>query len=130
MVCEFFDVFPKEFPCLPPHRKMDFFIELYLGTDPISIAPYRMTPVELKELNIQLQEFQSKGFIWPSTSPWGAPVLFVKKKDGSLRFCVDYRKLNKVTVKNKYLLPHIDDLFDQLCGACYFSKIDLRSGYH
>ena len=112
MVCEFFDVFPKEFPCLPPHRKMDFFIELYLGTDPISIAPYRMTPVELKELNIQLQEFQSKGFIWPSTSPWGAPVLFVKKKDGSLRFCVDYRKLNKVTVKNKYPLPLIDDLFE------------------
>ena len=112
MVCEFFDVFPKEFPCLPPHRKMDFSIELYLGIDPISIAPYRKTPVELKELNIQLQEFQSKGFIWPSTSPWGALVLFVKKKDGSLRFCVDYRKLNKVTVKNKYPLPLIDDLFE------------------
>ncbi|RVW12300.1 Transposon Ty3-G Gag-Pol polyprotein [Vitis vinifera] len=99
-------------------------------TDPISIAPYRMAPVELKELNIQLQELQTKGFIRPSTSPWGAPVLFVKKKDGSLRLCVDYRKLNRVTVKNKYPLPRIDDLFDQLCGACYFSKIDLRSGYH
>ena len=91
---------------------MDFSIELYPGTNPISIAPYRMAPVELKELNIQLQEFQSKGFIWPSTSPWGALVLFVKKKDGSLRFCVDYRKLNKVTVKNKYPLPLIDDLFE------------------
>ncbi|RVW22844.1 Transposon Ty3-I Gag-Pol polyprotein [Vitis vinifera] len=130
MVCEFADVFPKELPCLPPHREMDFSIELYPGTDPISIAPYRMAPVELKELNIQLQELQTKGFIRPSTSPWGAPVLFVKKKDGSLRLCVDYRKLNRVTVKNKYPLPRIDDLFDQLCGACYFSKIDLRSGYH
>ena len=89
-----------------------------------------MAPLELKELNIQLQELQSKGFIRPSTSPWDAPILFVKKKDGSLRLCVDYRKLNRVTVKNKYSLPQIDDLFDQLCGACYFSKIDLRSGYH
>ena len=90
-----------------------------------------MAPVELKELNIQLQELQSKGFIRLSTSPWGAPILFLKKKDGSLRLCVDYRKLNRVTVKNKYLLPQIDDLFDQFCGACYFSKIFfLRSGYH
>ena len=103
---------------------MDFSIELYPGTDPISIAPYRMAPVELKELNIQLQELQSKGYIRPSISHWGALVLFVKKNDGSLRLCVDYRKLNRVTVKNKYPLPRIDDLFDQLCGACYFSKID------
>ena len=85
---------------------------MYPGIDPISIAPYRMAPVELKELNIQLQELQSKGFIRPSTSPWGAPILFVKKKDGSLWLCVDYRKLNRVTMKNKYLLPRIDDLFD------------------
>ena len=109
---------------------MDFSIELYPGIDPISIAPYRMAPVKHKELNIQLQELQTKGFIRPSTSHWGAPVLFVKKKDGSLRLCVDYRKLNRVTVKNKYSIPRNDDLFDQLCGACYFSKIDLRSGYH
>ena len=91
MVCEFADVFPKELPCLPPHREMDFSIELYPGTDPISIAPYRMALVELKELNIQLQELQTKGFIRPSTLPWGAPVLFIKKKDGSLRLCVDNR---------------------------------------
>ena len=89
-----------------------------------------MAPLELKELNIQLQELQTKGFIQPSTSPWGALVLFVKKKDGSLRLFVDYRKLNRVTMKNKYLLPRIDDLFVQFCRACYFSKIDLRSGYH
>ena len=101
MVCEFANVFPKEFPCLPPHREMDFSIELYPGIDPISIAPYRMAPVEHKELNIQLQEFQSKGFIQPSTSTWGAPILFVKKKDGSLRLCVDYRKLNRVIVKKQ-----------------------------
>ena len=89
MVCEFADVFTKEFPCLPPHREMDFSIELYPGTDPISIAPYRMAPVELKELNLQLQELQSKGFIRPSTSLWGALVLFVKKNDGFLLLCVD-----------------------------------------
>ena len=101
MVCEFANVFPKELPCLPPHREMDFSIELYPSIDPISIAPYRMAPIELKELNIQLQEFQSKGFIQPSTSTWGAPILFVKKKDGSLRLCVDYIKLNRVTMKKQ-----------------------------
>ena len=89
-----------------------------------------MAPDELKELNIHLQELESKEFIGPSTLPWGALVLFVKKKDGSLHLCVDYKKLKRVTVKNKYPLPRIDDLFDLLCGACYFSKIDLRSGYH
>ena len=109
---------------------MDFSIDLYPSTDPISVAPFRMAPVELKELNLQLHELQGKGFIRPSTSPWGAPVLLVKKKDGTLRLCADYRKLNRVTVKNKYPLPRIEDLFDQLNGACYFSKIDLRSGYH
>ena len=129
-VCDFADVFPDELPELPPHREMDFSIDLYPGTDPISVAPFRMAPVELKELNLQLQELQGKGFIRPSTSPWGAPVLFVKKKDGMLRLCVDYRKLNRVTVKNKYPLPRIEDLFDQLNGACYFSKFDLRSRYH
>ena len=129
-VCDFVDVFPDELPGLPPHREMDFSIDLYPGTDPISVAPFRMALVELKELNLQLQELQGKGFIRPSTSPWGAPVLFVKKKDGMLRLCVDYRKLNRVTVKNKYPLPRIEDLFDQLNEACYFSKIDLRSGYH
>ena len=89
-----------------------------------------MDPVELKELKLQVQELLEKGFICPSVSPWGAPVLFVKKKDGTLRLCVDYRQLNKMTVKNKYLLPRIDDLFDQLKGASVFSKIDLRSRYH
>ena len=129
-VCDFADVFPDELPGLPPHREMDFSIDLYPGIDPISVAPFWMAPVELKKLNLQLQKLQGKGFILPSTSPWGAPVLFVKKKDETLRLCMDYRKLNRVTVKNKYPLPRIEDLFDQLNGACYFSKIDLRSGYH
>ncbi|XP_031745581.1 uncharacterized protein LOC116406021 [Cucumis sativus] len=115
---------------LPPHREVDFAIELEPNTTPISRAPYRMAPAELKELKVQLQELLDKGFIRPSVSPWGAPVLFVKKKDGSMRLCIDYRELNKVTVKNRYPLPRIDDLFDQLQGATVFSKIDLRSGYH
>ena len=89
-----------------------------------------MVPLELKELKLQLQELLEKGFIRPSVSPWGAPVLFIKKKDGTLRLCIDYRQLNKLTVKNKYPLPRIDDLFDQLKGASIFSKINLRSGYH
>ena len=89
-----------------------------------------MAPLELKELKIQLQELLDKGFIKPTVSPWGAPVLFVKKKDGSMRLCIDYRELNKVTLRNKYPLPQIDDLFNQLQGACVFSKIDLRSGCH
>ncbi|KAA0035443.1 ty3-gypsy retrotransposon protein [Cucumis melo var. makuwa] len=100
------------------------------GAASISRAPYRMAPAELKELKVQLQELLDKGFIRPSVSPWGAPVLFVKKKDGSMRLCIDYRELNKMTVKNCYPLPKIDDLFDQLQGAIVFSKIDLRSGYH
>ncbi|KAL0539555.1 hypothetical protein IC582_023771 [Cucumis melo] len=121
---------PEELPGLPPHREVEFAIELEPGTVPISRAPYRMAPAELKELKVQLQELLDKGFIRPSVSPWGAPVLFVKKKDGSMRLCIDYRELNKVTVKNRYPLPRIDDLFDQLQGATVFSKIDLRSGYH
>ncbi|KAA0047116.1 reverse transcriptase [Cucumis melo var. makuwa] len=124
------DVFPEELPGLPTHREVEFSIELESGTVPIFRAPYRMAPAELKELKVLLQELPDKGFIRPSVSPWGAPVLFVKKKDGSMRLCIDYRELNKVTVKNRYPLPRIDDLFDQLQGATMFSKIDLRSGYH
>ncbi|KAA0048696.1 reverse transcriptase [Cucumis melo var. makuwa] len=130
VVRDYPDVFPEELPRLPPHREIEFAIELEPGTVPISRTPYRMAPVELKELKVQLQELLDKGFIQPSVSPWGAPVLFVKKKDGSMRLCIDYKELNKVTVKNKYPLPRIDDLFDQLQGATVFSKIDLRSGYY
>ena len=130
VVGEFLDLFPEELPGLPPEREVEFSIELLPGTSPISRAPYRMEPTELRELKAQLQDLIDKGFIRPSTSPWGAPVLFVKKKDGTLRLCVDYRQLNKATVKNKYPLPRIDDLFDQLQGTEYFSKIDLQSGYH
>ena len=124
------DVFPKELPGVPPEREVDLSIEVVQGTTPISRTPYRMAPTELKELKNQLQELLDKGFIRPSVSPWGAPVLFVKKKDGTLRMCIDYRQINKVTVKNKYPLPRIEDLFDQLRGASVFSKIDLRSGYY
>ena len=130
VVRDYPDVFPEDLPGLPPVREIDFAIEVEPGTVPISKAPYRMAPAELRELKVQLQELLDKGFIRPSVSPWGAPVLFVKKKDGSLRLCIDYRELNKVTIKNKYPLPRIDDLFDQLQGATVFSKIDLRSGYH
>ncbi|GJW76443.1 putative reverse transcriptase domain-containing protein [Tanacetum coccineum] len=130
VVREFADVFPDELPGLPPAREIEFGIELIPGAEPISKAPYRMAPVELKELKEQLQEMLENGFIRPSVSPWGAPVLFVKKKDGSMRLCIDYRELNRITIRNRYPLSRIDDLFDQLQGAKYFSKIDLRSGYH
>ncbi|XP_035546655.1 uncharacterized protein LOC118348672 [Juglans regia] len=130
VVDEFPDVFVEELPGLPPVRDMEFVIDLELGAAPVHKAPYRMALAKLKELKTQLQELVDKGFIQPSTSPWGAPVLFVKKKDGTLRMCIDYRELNKVTIKNKYPLPRIDDLFDQLQGAAIFSKIDLRSGYY
>ena len=130
VVREFLDVFPEDLPSIPLDREIDFQIELAPGTEPISKAPYRRAPLELKELKVQMEEVVSKGFVRPSTSPWGAPVLFVKKKDGSLRLCIDYRELNKVTIRNQYPLPRIDDLFDQLQGARVFSKIDLRSGYH
>ena len=109
---------------------MDLAIEIVPGTVPMSRAPYRMALTELKELKSQLQELLDKGFIRPSVSPWGAPVLFVKKKDGTLRMCIDYRQINKVTVKNRYPLLRVEDLFDQLKGAGFFSKIDLRSGYY
>ena len=129
-VSDYSDVFPEEFPGLPPHREIEFAIDVVSGATPASITPYRMDPMELKELKLQLQELLEKGFIRLSVSPWGALVVFLKKKDGTLQLCVDYRKLNKMTVKNKYPLPRIDDLFDQLKGSCVFSKIDLRSGYH
>ncbi|KAH9763231.1 Endonuclease [Citrus sinensis] len=130
IVREFIDVFPEDLPGLPPDQEVEFTIELVPSTTPTSRAPYRMAPIELKELKVQLQELLDKGFIRPSVSPWGAPVLFVKKKDGSMGLCIDYWQLNMVTVKNQYPLPRIDDLFDQLQGAVVFSKIDLRSGYH
>jgi hypothetical protein len=129
VVCDYPDVFPDELPGMPTDRDIEFAIELQPGTAPISKRPYMMPPAELAELKKQLQELLDKGFIRPSTSPWGCPALFVKKKDESLRMCVDYRPLNAVTIKNKYPLPRIDVLFDQLVGAKVFSKIDLRSGY-
>ena len=127
---EYADVFPDDLPGMPPDRDIEFVIELQPGTAPISKRSYRMPPNELAELKVQLQDLLDKGFIRPSSSPWGCPALFVKKKDNSLRLCVDYRPLNAVTIKNKYPLPRIDILFDQLAGAKVFSKIDLRSGYH
>ncbi|KAK2449583.1 hypothetical protein QL285_008768 [Trifolium repens] len=130
IVNEYTDVFPEDVMSLPPEREIEFSIDLIPGSQPISVAPYRMSPLELRELKTQLEELLQKHFIRPSVSPWGAPVLLVKKKDGTMRLCIDYRQLNKVTIKNKYPLPRIDDLLDQLRGATVFSKIDLRSGYH
>ena len=132
IVREYPDVFLEDLPSLPPIREIEFAIDLSheVQSQPISIPPYRLAPAELRELKVQLQDLLDKGFIRPSISPWGAPVLFVRKKDGSLRMCIDYRALNKVTIKNKYPLPRIDDLFDQLQRARIFSKIDLRSGYY
>ena len=124
-VSDFPDVFLEELPGLPPQREIEFSIDVVLGATPASITPYRMAPLELKELKLQLQVLLEMGFIRPSVSPWGAPVFFVKKKDGTLRLCIDYRQLNKLTVKKKYLLPRIDDLFDQLKGASIFLKIDV-----
>jgi hypothetical protein len=130
IVCEYPDVFPDDLRGMPPDRDIEFVIELQPGTAPISKRPYRMPPNELAELKIPLQDLLDKGYIRSSASPWGCPALFVKKKDNGLRLCVDYRPLNEVTIKNKYLLPRIDILFDQLTGSKVFSKIDLRSGYH
>ena len=124
------DVFPDGLPRLPLQRVVDFGIELHPSTSLISMTPHRMTPVELHELIVELQELLEKGFIKPSTSPWGAPVLFAKKKDKTIRLCIDYRQFNRVTIKNRYPLPRIDDLFNQLRGAQAYSKIDLRTGYH
>ncbi|GJU27286.1 putative reverse transcriptase domain-containing protein [Tanacetum coccineum] len=130
VIRDFPKVFPEELPGLPPPRQVEFRIDLVPGAAPVARAPYRLAPSEMKELSVQLQELLEKGFIRPSSSPWGAPVLFVKKKDGSFRMCIDYRELNKLTVKNRYPLLRIDDLFDQLQGSSVYSKIDLRSGYH
>jgi hypothetical protein len=130
VVRDFPDVFPEELPGMPPDTKVEFVIDLLPGTAPISKRPYRMSLEELKELNKHLTELQEAGYIHPSSSPWGAPILFVQKKDGSQRMCVDYRSLNDVTMKNKYPLPRVEDLFDQRRGARIFSKIDLRTGYH
>jgi hypothetical protein len=126
----FLDVFPDDLPRIPPERAIEFKIKLQPSTTPIAKAPYKMSLVELKELQVQLQGPMDKGYIRPSTSPWGCPALFVMKKDKELRLCVDYQPLNAVTIKNKYPLPCIDILFDQIAGAQVFSKIDLRSGYH
>ena len=130
IVKEFPDVFLDDIPGLPLDRAIEFVIELIQGTEPISIPPYRMAPAELKELKAQLEELLSKGFIRPSTSPWGAPVIFIKKKDGSLQLCIDYRQLNRVKIRNQYPLPCIDELFDQLHRSRVYSKIDLRLGYN
>ncbi|GKA08070.1 putative reverse transcriptase domain-containing protein [Tanacetum coccineum] len=130
VVQDFPNVFLEELPGIPPEHEVEFSIELIPGTEPISKAPYRMALIELKELKEQVQELLEHGFIHPSVSPWGAPVLFVKKKDGSMRLCIDYRELNRDTIRNRYPLPRIDDLFDQVQGAKIFSNIDFRSGYH
>ena len=127
---EYADVFSEEILGLPPKRELDFTIELVSGAVPSSKAPYQMNILELKELKSQLKELIDKKYIRPSVSSWGAPVIFVKKKDETMRLCIDYRQLNKMTIKNRYPLSHIDDLFDQLRGGTVFSKIDLRSRYH
>nr|GFC72381.1 putative reverse transcriptase domain-containing protein [Tanacetum cinerariifolium] len=130
IVQDFLEVFLENLPGLRPARSVEFQIDLIPGAAPVARAPYRLALSEMKELSEQLQELFDKGFIRPSSSPWGAPVLFIKKKDSSFRMCIDYRELNKLTVKNRYPLPRIDDLFDQLQGSSIYSKIDLRSGYH
>jgi hypothetical protein len=128
---EFLDVMPEELPDeLPPRRQVDHAIEVMLGVAPLAKAPYRINHEKLRELKVQFEELLAKGYIKPSKSPYGAPVLFVHKNDGTLRMCVDYRALNKVTVKNRYPLPWIDDLFDRLSGAKMFTRIDLRFGYY
>ncbi|GJS48483.1 putative reverse transcriptase domain-containing protein [Tanacetum coccineum] len=130
IVRDFPEVFLEDLPGLPLARPVEFQIDLIPGAAPVARAPYRLAPSEMKDLSEQLQELSEKRFIRPSSSPWGAPVLFVKKKDGSFRMCTDCRELNKLTVKNRYPLPRIDDLFDQLQGSSIYSKIDLRLGYH
>ncbi|GKB64388.1 hypothetical protein Tco_0920574, partial [Tanacetum coccineum] len=125
VIRDFPGVFPEEFLGLPPPRQVEFQIDLVPGAAPIACAPYRLAPCEMRELSVKLQEMLEKGFIRSSSSPWGAPILFVKKKDGSFRMCIDYRELNKLTVKNRYPLSRIDDLFDQLQGSSVYFKIDL-----
>jgi hypothetical protein len=130
VVSEFLDVFLEDLLGMPPKRKVEFAIELIPGTTPIYKRAYQVSGLELVELKKQIDELLEKGYIRPSTSPWAALVLFMEKKDGTKRMCIDYKSLNEVTIKNMYPLPRIEDLFDQLRGASVFSKIDLRSGYH
>jgi hypothetical protein len=130
VVCEFLNVFPDELSGMPPKTVIEFKIKLQPDMGPIAKAPYKMSHVELADLKIQLQDLLDKCFIYPSLSPWGCPALFVPKKDKELHLCVDYRPLNAVAIRNKYPLPCIDILFDQLAGAQVFSKINLCSGYH
>ncbi|GJU65918.1 putative reverse transcriptase domain-containing protein [Tanacetum coccineum] len=130
IVQDFPEVFPEDLPGISPTRQVEFQIDLIPGAAPVARAPYRLALFEMKELSDQLKELSEKGFIRHSSLPWGAPVLFVKKKDGSFLMCINYRELNKLTVKNSYPLPRIDDLFDQLQGSSVYSKINLRSGYH
>ncbi|KAD3640055.1 hypothetical protein E3N88_29278 [Mikania micrantha] len=130
VIRDYLEVFSEDLPGLPPFRQVEFRFDLALGANPVAKSLYRLGPFEMQELSSQLQELLDKGFIRPSYSPWGALVFFVKKKDGSFRMCIDYRELNKLTIKNRYPLPKTDDLFDQLHGATFFSKIDLRSRYH
>ncbi|GKA27828.1 putative reverse transcriptase domain-containing protein [Tanacetum coccineum] len=130
VIRDFLEVFPEKLPRLLPPRQVEFHIDLIPGAAPVVRAPYHLAPFEMKDLSKQLQELSEKGFIRPSSSPWGDPVLFIKKKDGSFQMCIDYRELNKLTIKNRYPLPRIDDLFDQLQGSSVYLKIDLRSGYH
>nr|GEV03900.1 putative reverse transcriptase domain-containing protein [Tanacetum cinerariifolium] len=130
IVRDFPEVFPEDLPGIPPARQVEFQIDLVPGAAPVARAHYWLALSKMKELAEQLQEPSDKGFIRPNSSPEGALVLFVKKKDGSFRMCINYHELNKLTVKNRYPLPRINDLFDQLQGSSVYSKIDLRSGYH
>ncbi|GKC75016.1 putative reverse transcriptase domain-containing protein [Tanacetum coccineum] len=130
IVRDFPKVFLEDLPGLPLARPVEFQINLIPGAAPVARVPYRLALSEMKELSEQLQELSDKGFIGPSSSHLGVPALFIKKKDGSFRMCIDYCELNKLTMKNHYPLPRIDDLFDQLQGSSIYSKIDLRSGYH
>ena len=130
VIYEYEDVFPDELPGLPPYRDVDFIFKLHLGTSPISMTPHSMTPAEFQEIKVQLQELLDIGFIKSSTSYWGTPILFAKKRDKIFRLCIDYQQLNRATIKNRYALPHIDDLFDHLRRARVYSKIDLHTGYH
>ena len=129
VICEYEDVFPDELQGLPPYRDVDFIIGLHPSTSSISMIPHRMVPTELQELKVQLQELLDRGFIRPSTSPWGALVLFSKNRDKTLQLCID-GQLNRPIIKNMYPLPQIDYLFDQLREAWVYSKIDLRTSYH
>jgi hypothetical protein len=125
MVREFMNIFPEEFPRMSPKREMEYTIDLKPRTEPIARTPYRMLTPELQDLKMKLKEFLDLKLLHPSVSPWGAPVIFIQKKDGSWRLCLHYHQLNKATIKNPYPLPRIDDLFDQIKGTMVFSKIEL-----